>query len=172
MAIIGTGRQRTGDVTSRIMLTELVCPVSNVRIDGNVVRTNGLIMTLCLVGYVVTRSPFVIVPVALDYALRARLNGPTSPMTHVATAVARWLRLPRLEIDKAPKVFASRVGTCFAMGAAVTHFAAPAAAPWLAGILAVFTTLESVFNVCVGCVVYTYIVVPQLGVRRGESARS
>lgn len=46
------------------------------------------------------------------------------------------------------------------MGAAVTHFVAPTAAPWLAGTLAVFTTLESVFDLCVGCVVYTYVALP------------
>ncbi len=46
------------------------------------------------------------------------------------------------------------------MGAAITHFLAPPAAPWLAGTLAIFTALESVFDLCVGCVVYTYIALP------------
>lgn len=142
------------------MLDNLVCPISNVRIDRNVVRTNGLITTGLLVAYVYTRWPWIIVPVGLDYVLRAMMNGPTSPMAHFAGVVARALHLPFRAMDKASKVFASRIGVCFAMGAAITHFVAPTVAPWLAGALAVFTTLESVFDLCVGCVVYTYVALP------------
>ena len=35
--------------------------------------------------------------------------------------------------------------------------------PMVAGTLAVFTGLESVFDLCVGCVVYTYIALPLFG---------
>lgn len=142
------------------MFDNLVCPISFIKIDRNVVRANGLITTLLLVAYVYTRSPFIIVPIGLDYVLRAMMNGPTSPMTHLARLVAKALRIPPRTMDKAPKVFASRIGVCFAMGAAITHFAAPSVAPFLAGTLAVFTMLESVFDLCVGCVVYSYLALP------------
>lgn len=152
------------------MLDNLVCPISNVRIDRNVVRVNGLITTGLLVAYVFTRSPWLAVPIALDFVLRARMSGPTSPMTHLAGLVARGLRLPPRAMDKAPKVFASRLGLCLAMGAAITHFVAPAAAPWLAGTLAVFAGLESIFDFCVACVLYTYIALPLYRAR--EAAKS
>jgi hypothetical protein len=73
-------------------------------------------------------------------------------------------------MDKAPKVFASRIGVCFAVGAAITHFIAPPAAPWLAIALAIFTLLESVADLCVGCVVYTYLALPLLRVRDAGKA--
>lgn len=146
-------------------MRHLICPISNLRIDRNVVRTNGFITTLCLIAYVLTRSPFVIVPIGLDYVLRAMMTGPTSPMTYLARGVARGLRLPSRAMDKAPKVFASRIGVGFALGAAITHVASPAVAPWLAGTLAVFTMLESVFDFCFGCVVYTYVALPLFRVR-------
>lgn len=138
----------------------VVCPISNVRIDRNVVRTNGLITTACLVAYVLTGSPWIIVPVGLDYVLRSSARAPTSPMTLGARAVARLLRLPPRAMDQAPKLFASRIGACFALGAAGAHLLAPRLAPWLAGTLAVFTALESVGDLCVGCVVYTYVALP------------
>lgn len=141
------------------MLADLVCPVSNVRVDRNAVRANGLITTALLVAYVITRSPWIVVPVGLDYAVRAQAHA-QSPMAWFATAVCRKLGVPYRPMDKAPKVFASRIGVCFAAGAAITHFLAPATAPWLAGTLAVFTCLESVFDLCVGCVVYTYVALP------------
>ncbi len=148
----------------------LICPVSAVRIDRNVVRLNGFITTLCLAGYVYTRSPWIIVPIGLDYALRASTRAPTSPMTRFAKAVAQLVGLPYRAMDQAPKVFASRIGVCFALGGAIAHFLAPTVAPWLAGTLAVFTTLESVFDLCVGCVVYTYVALPLLGARAAAEA--
>ena len=148
----------------------LICPVSAVRIDRNVVRVTGFLSVLCLVGYVVTRSPWIIVPVGLDYALRASLRAPKSPMTRLAKAIASIVGLPFRATDQAPKVFAARIGTCFAMGSAITHFIAPTVAPWLAGTLAVFATLESVFDFCVGCVVYTYVALPLVGARAAAEA--
>jgi hypothetical protein len=142
------------------MLDNLICPISNIRIDRNVVRINGFITTCLLAAYVYTGSPWIIVPVGLDYVIRAMMKGPTSPMAHFARFVAKRLGIPYRAMDKAPKVFASRIGVCFAMGGAITYFVAPWISPWLAGTLAVFTTLESVFDLCVGCVVYTYIALP------------
>lgn len=142
------------------MLDNIVCPISHVRIGRNVVRINGLVTTGLLVAYVFTRWPWIIVPVGLDYVLRARMSGPTSPMTHLARWLARVLRIPYRAMDKAPKVFASRIGVCFALGGAIAHFVMPGVAPWLAGTLAVFTALESLADLCVGCVVYTYLALP------------
>lgn len=142
------------------MLDNLVCPISNVRIDRNVVRVNGFITTLLLLTYVLIGAPWIIIPIGLDYVLRAMMHGPTSPMAHLAAAVARGLRVPFRPMDKAPKVFASRIGVCFAMGAAILYFVAPTASRYLAGALAIFTMLESVFDFCVGCVVYTYLALP------------
>lgn len=151
------------------MLDDLVCPVSNVRVDRNAVRVTGFVTTLLLLLYVWTRSPLIAVPLGLDYALRAVMSAPPSPVARLGQAVARALGLPRRPMDKAPKVFASRIGVCFAMGVAITHFAAPAVAPWLAGVLAVFTALESIGDLCVGCVVYTYVALPLYRAREAIS---
>lgn len=146
--------------TEVTVFANLVCPISHLRIDRNVVRINGLVTTLLLVAYVLTRQPAIIVPIGLDYVLRARMTGPTSPMTWLARRLARALKVRERPMDKASKVFASRIGVCFALGAAVCHFVAPTIAVGLAGALSVFTALESVGDLCVGCVVYTYIALP------------
>lgn len=85
------------------MLGNLVCPISNVRIDRNVVRTNGLITTGLLAAYVATRSPWIIVPVGLDYVVRAMMDAPPSPMARVAKAVAGALKIPFRAMDRAPR---------------------------------------------------------------------
>lgn len=142
------------------MLDNLVCPISHVRIDRNAVRIGGALTAALLVTYVLTRQWWILVPLALDYALRARMSGPTSPMSHLARLLARTLGLAFRAADKAPKVFASRIGFCFATSASIAHFTHPTVAPWIAGALAFFATLESALDFCVGCVVYTYGALP------------
>jgi hypothetical protein len=67
-------------------------------------------------------------------------------------------------------LFASRIGVLFAAGAAIAHFAAPNLAPYLALALAGFTLLESAGDLCVGCVVYTYVALPIARARRAVHA--
>ena len=141
-------------------MMNLVCPVSPVRIDRNVVRTNGAITTLGLLAYAATGSVFLILPIALDYVLRASMNAPKSPMARFAALVASRAGLPYRAMDKAPKVFASRIGVSFAMAAAIAHFFHADVAIVLALTLSFFTFLESALDFCVGCVVYTYIALP------------
>ena len=141
-------------------MMNLVCPVSPVRIDRNVVRTNGALTTAALGLYAVTGSALIIVPLALDYVMRASMNAPTSPMARLAKRIAAFLGLEHRAMDKAPKVFASRIGVMFAMAAAVAHFVAPEFAAPIALALALFTFMESALDFCVGCVVYTYIALP------------
>lgn len=150
-------------------MDNLICPISKTRIDRNVVRVSGFITTLLLAAYVATGSAWIVVPVGLDYALRTPMNGPRTPLGRLAGLIAKSVGLPYRAMDKAPKVFASRIGVCFAMGAAIAHFEAPSMAPWLAGTLAVFTCLESVFDFCVGCIVYTYIALPMYRAREAVS---
>lgn len=141
-------------------MKNLLCPVSAERVDRNAVRVNGLLTTLGLLAYVATGSAWLLALLGVDIAMRASLTGPASPMTVLAREVASRLGLAKRPMDKASKVFASRIGLLFALSATAAHFLAPGAAPWLAGALAVFTMLESVFDLCVGCVVYTHLALP------------
>ena len=94
------------------MLNNLICPISNARIDGNVVRTNGFMSASLLAAYVATRSPWIIVPVGIDYMFRARMrrsrferargrhDGPSAPRP-AASRTGFGNRVPeRLAVDR------------------------------------------------------------------------
>ena len=78
---------------------------------------------------------------------------------HLSEFIVRVANLAEAE-GRQLRAIVTRIGVGFALGAAITHVASPAVAPWLAGTLAVFTMLESVFDFCFGCVVYTYVALP------------
>ena len=98
--------------------------------------------------------------IVLDYAVRAFTPLRYSPASWLAAQLVRLAKLPEISIDKAPKIFAARVGFLFALASALLFFVSPAASLVVALILMGFALLESLFNLCVGCLVYTFIVYP------------
>jgi hypothetical protein len=72
--------------------------------------------------------------------------------------------------DQAPKMFAARLGLLFSAGAVLFFALSLPVSLVFGGILLVFATLDSVFDFCVGCLTYTYVVLPFYkwrGIREG-----
>jgi hypothetical protein len=64
-------------------------------------------------------------------------------------------------IDKAPKIFAARLG--LVMTSVITGlfiFELKVASVIVASILVFFASLEFFFAICVGCMIYTYLILP------------
>jgi hypothetical protein len=145
------------------LLKEVACPISPLRINGHVVRITGLLMTTMLACYALTGSRTLIWVIASDFFIRAATPLPYSPFSWLAAKIAAVFKLNHHPIDKAPKIFAARVGFLFAFTAAILAFINPTASLIVALILLFFALLESVFAFCVGCIVYTYVVLPVFG---------
>ena len=101
---------------------------------------------------------------AVDFSLRAALGPSASP---VARLVQRWIR-PAVAAAKRPtpgppKRFAATIGAVMTVAATALWLVSLAtgssvAAAWVVGIgvvMVVFPALESVFGVCVGCILFS-----------------
>jgi hypothetical protein len=141
----------------------LICPLSTMRVDRNVVRITGLMMAAMIALYAITGQIIFVIVIAVDYLIRAFTPMRYSPFSWTACQIARLLKLDPKPIDKAPKIFAARVGFLFALATVVLYFVFPVASLVVGLALMSFALLESVFDFCVGCVVYTYIVLPVFG---------
>jgi hypothetical protein len=126
----------------------------------NVVRTTGLFMVLGVVAFAVTGFSWILPILALDFAIRGFGNPRYSPFGRLADRIVARTLPPGKPIDRAPKMFAARVGFLFATFAFGLSFVFPSVALGVALALGTFAALECVFNFCVGCVVYTYVVLP------------
>ncbi len=97
---------------------------------------------------------------AADFALRAFTRVP-SPLAFIARGLAKAFGLAPKPIFAPPKRFAAGLGFVFSLAIAVflyLHY--PVAAYVTGGILIVCATLEAVFNICLGCYVYNWVVAP------------
>ncbi len=139
-------------------MTWLICPVSSVRIDETTARVTGFMMATMIALYAYTGMIYFVMAIAIDYFIRAFTNLKHSPFSWLASKVVRIFDWPEVKIDKAPKIFAARVGFLFALAGVVLYYIHPTSSLLVGLLLMGFALLESIFNVCVGCLVYTHVV--------------
>ena len=84
-----------------------------------------------------------------------------SPIKQIATVVTSMLSAKKKPIDLAPKVFASRLGFLCALAATILFFTGnTTGSVVITSLLLVLSFMDSVFNFCVGCIIYHYVVFP------------
>lgn len=141
-------------------MKNLICPISTLRMNENTARVTGFMMATMIALYAFTRNISFILMILIDYFVRAFTTLKYSPGSWLASRVVQRLQLPEVKIEKAPKIFAARVGFLFAAASLGLFYINRKMSVIIGLVLMGFALLESVFNFCVGCVVYTYIVLP------------
>ena len=137
---------------------EVLCPVSPNRVDENIARLTAAIVLVLTVAGLVFRSPWVMIGLGGDFALRAFGYARYSPLRLAAQWMARAFSLAPRPTDAAPKRFAAGVGLLFSAGIAFAFFLQWYTSGFVIGIiLAVCAMMESALNFCVGCYVYTVL---------------
>lgn len=142
-------------------MKNLICPVSSETINENTVRITALWVVLLTALFIAVPNPFVPLYLIFDFYIRAFTKSRYSPLSWISAGISRSLQLSPKMIDKAPKVFAGRVGLLFSFAMLLLFLlGAQVAALSAASVLILFAFLECGLNFCAGCWVYTYVVIP------------
>ncbi|MCF8346768.1 MAG: DUF4395 domain-containing protein [Bacteroidales bacterium] len=142
-------------------MKHLICPISEEKINESVVRITAFWVVILTGLFVAFPHPAIPLYLAIDFYIRAFTKLRFSPLSRISYTMSGFFGLPERTIDKAPKVFAARVGLLFSLLILLfTLVGVPAAAISTAGVLILFAFLECGLNFCAGCWVYTYIVLP------------
>ena len=90
-------------------LKQLVCPVSDEKVDERVTRLNALLVILIVIAGFLFNS--VIFPVLLtaDFFIRGFTRLKFSPLSYLSNQMSNVLQLDKKITDKAPKIFAARI---------------------------------------------------------------
>ncbi|MCH7811760.1 MAG: DUF4395 domain-containing protein [Chloroflexi bacterium] len=150
-------------------IKSLACPMSFERIDKNVVRSSAVITAVIIALYSVlflvsTTIVFILMlVVAGDYFVRVFTPLKLSPIGWLGRQVTSGLGMTPKPMDKAPKIFAVRVGLIFAASSVGLFFVDPAIAIGVGLALMAFNLLDGVPDICLGCYFYTYVSLPLLG---------
>ena len=142
-------------------MKQLLCPISDERINESITRLNALIGIFFIVAGFLTNSILFLLFLLADYYVRAFTKLKYSPISYASHFMANTLNLGKKNIDKAPKVFAARIGFLMTLAINVLfilNFNTASLA--VAGVLVFFATLEFALAICMGCIMYTYLIVP------------
>ena len=145
----------------------LLCPISPLRVGETTARLTGLLAAALIGVFALTGAGAIMLALAIDYGVRAGSRWQHSPLSWLASRLVRALRLPNRPIDKAPKMFAARVGLLFALVSSMLVLLDPPTSLVVALVLLGFALLEALLNICVGCLVYTYVLLPLFSKRAG-----
>ena len=127
--------------------------------SARIVATGAVAMA---VGYALTGWALLLIPLVWGFLARVAAGPRLSPLGAFAVRIAT----PALErrgvnsrfVPGPPKRFAQTVGLAFSVAAAVTYLAgADTASRWIAAALAVAAFLEAAFALCLGCIMFGWL---------------
>ncbi len=137
---------------------ELSCPISAERINENVVRMIAFMVAVVATVCLIFGNYWAIVFLIFDFGSRAFTSVKFSVLKYVAVSINQKLALPKQMKDLAPKKFAATLGFVFCLLiTAMFLFDFPTLAMVFTAVMLVFALLESLFAICVGCYVYSFL---------------
>lgn len=143
--------------------TTITCPVSAEKVNENIIRIVAFFTILIVITGTFFKIPLLLFILSFDFFLRAFANGRYSPLRYFARRSYNYLGLAKKLTDAAPKKFAAGIGLVFSLAiAALLILNYNLAAYSLAGVLLICAGLESFKGYCLGCVIYTFFVLPFL----------
>lgn len=142
-------------------MKQIVCPISNEKTDERVTRLNALIGIVLLATGLAFNSMIFVVFLAADFYIRAFTKLKFSPISYASHRLANALNLEKKNIGKAPKIFAARLGFLMTLSISVLLISGlHTAALIVGGVLVFFASLEFALAICMGCILYTYVILP------------
>ena len=143
------------------MFTSIICPISAEKVDSNVSRLTVFINAALMIAFLITLQPVLLYIVTIDYGIRAFGYNKYSPLCKLSALVAKALGWETKMVDKAPKMFASRLGfICAVLGTVFITLNMPIGSMLIIGLFTVLAFLDSAVNLCVGCLIYNFFVFP------------
>ena len=142
-------------------MKNILCPISDERINERVTRINALVGILLVVTGFVSNSALFFILLLADFYIRAFTKLKFSPISYASHKMANALNLEKKSIDKAPKIFAARIGFLLTFAITILFLLSlGTSALVVGGVLVFFASLEFVLAICIGCIMYTYLILP------------
>ena len=135
-----------------------VCPITDKRINEQVARLNALFTVFFVLLFIGFKFWPGLAFLMVDFLLRGFIDSKYSPVAVFSKWVAKQMNLSPRIINAGPKIFAAQVGSFLSMIALVAFaFGCHSICLVIAGVLGVFSFLESAFGICVACKLYPLI---------------
>lgn len=130
------------------------CPISLQKVDENSVRLNSIFVAFLSLFAAFFDLYFLLAVLMVDFVIKS-INPLFSPFSRAANAILRLFGVKNVQIDYAPKRFASLVAaTLFGLTLIFLYLDLFAASLTILVIIVICALLEGILSYCVGCKVY------------------
>ncbi len=143
-------------------MKNVVCPISGEKVLVNIPRITALLVLSFMGLYLLSNQALIVGILIVDFFIRGFLKTKFSPLAFIAKNVhGLFLWGNEKSVNKAPKIFAARLGFVFTSLILVLHVVGlHHMGVVVSGLLVLFAGLECIINFCVGCWVFTLFVHP------------
>ena len=142
-------------------MKNIICPISNEKANENVVRITAFWVIILTGSFIFSPNPYIPLFLLFDFYIRAFTKFRYSPLSWLSARINKIAGLQPNLIDKAPKIFAARIGLVFSVLMFILFILGMTNVAIITGaVLVLFAFLECGLNFCAGCWVYTYVVIP------------
>jgi hypothetical protein len=139
----------------------ITCPISSGRVPAAIPRLVAFFVAAIVVVALLTGFYPLLLLLAIDFFIRGFLENRKSPLALLALLVYNLGGFESPMIDRAPKAFAAKIGFALSSILFVSGLVSLSGLFVVLAVgLAVFAMLESLFAICVGCYIYTYLYLP------------
>jgi len=131
------------------------CPITFRQIDGTIVRINAVSLSLMLAAYLFSGQIAFIYVLGIDLIIRLFINKRLSPINQISRLIKVLIRAKTNNTDAGAKRLAAYFALAFSCGVILLHsFGLVNEAKGLSSVFILFSSLEVLFNFCVGCKIY------------------
>jgi hypothetical protein len=124
-------------------------------VNEKVARTVAGLVVLLTVATLIFRSPWLLWPLAVGFLLRVAFGPRVSPFALLASRVIAPRLGPARLVPGPPKRFAQAIGAVLSTAALVAYYLGAPTVSWvLVAMITIAAVLESVFAICLGCIVF------------------
>lgn len=138
-------------------MRSLSCPISSSIINNSEFKVVGLVYIFLLFGYLFSGHLFLVVYVLADILMRLSPLS-KSPVLFFSAVVAKVAKLKYSPRNEAPKRFALMLGSVMLLSIMLAHlYSFDVLAFVITSNLVLLKLLDVVLNYCVGCKLYSYL---------------
>ncbi len=140
---------------------QLNCPISPDKVNEHTARITALLTVATLGVSLYLNSYPLSLLLTLDFFIRAFTPGLYSPLRFLSQQIGQVLGVSVKLINARPKRFAAGVGFILSLLITLFQLFSFTTAALLSGfILIFFASLEGLLGFCMGCMIYTYVILP------------
>lgn len=142
-------------------MNNILCPVSDEKVNEKIVRFTALLTFLIALFFIFKPNILLVLFLAFDFYSRGFGTSRTSILALTGSGLKDYIPFRSKIIDKAPKIFAARIGFILSLLSIVLLLSnAILASQITIVVLAFFAFLEWAAGFCMGCYIYSWIVLP------------